>query len=93
MQIRRPLNSPIGTKNIFKNFQARLNAVDVLRTWFGFDQFSGVIQQLKIFCSILQRPGSSGVKVNVKKKAVVMRHGWFRFLRLCNTGYFSGDNR
>lgn len=32
MQIRRPLNSPIGTKNIFKNFQARLNAVEVLRT-------------------------------------------------------------
>ena len=47
MQIRRHLNSPIGTKNIFKNFQARLNAVEVLRTLFGFDQFSGVIQQLK----------------------------------------------
>lgn len=32
MQIRRLLNSPIGTKNIFKNFQARLNAVEVLST-------------------------------------------------------------
>lgn len=47
----------------------------------------------KIFCSILQRPGSSGVKVRDTKKAMVMRHGWFRFLRLCNTGYFSGYNR
>lgn len=35
----------------------------------------------------------SGVKVKVPKKAMVMRHGWFHFLRLCNTGYFSGDNR
>ena len=60
MQIRRLLNSPIGTKNIFKNFQARLNAVEVLRTLFGFDQFSGVIQQLKNILQYLTTPRKFG---------------------------------
>ena len=82
MQIRRHLNSPIGTKNIFKNFQARLNAVEVLRTLFGFDQFSGVIQQLKNILQYLTTPRKFGCESesHEKKRWSCDMHGFAFFV-------------